>query len=274
LAAFGAPLFAGTDAFFAELNRGRPPVEVADGVTYSVNPLVHAFDNVSMAETLAAQGVTVQSARAFSGSLPVIVSPVTLKMRWNPNATGPDPAPAPGELPAQVDARQMSLFGAGWTAGSIKHLAQSGAASVTCFETTGWRGVMETAAGSPLPDKFRSIPGGVYPMYHVFADLGEFQGGEVLTTESSDMAAVEGIALRKAGRTRVLLANLSNHPQLVDVMGLSGAWLIKMLDETNAEAAMRDPEGFRAQSGPPLRAGDGALRITLPPYALARLDQG
>ncbi|MCC7206848.1 MAG: hypothetical protein IT323_06055, partial [Anaerolineae bacterium] len=42
LAAFGAPLFAGTDAFFAELNRGRPPVEVADGVTYSVNPLVHA----------------------------------------------------------------------------------------------------------------------------------------------------------------------------------------------------------------------------------------
>ncbi len=142
------------------------------------------------------------------------------------------------------------------------------------IETNGWRGVMETAAGSPQPDKFRSIPGGVYPMYHVFADMGEFRDGTILTSESSDVVAVEGIALHKAGRTRVLLANLSASEQAVEVVGLSGVWTAKLLDHTNAEAAMRDPEGYRAQAGQTVQAEGGALRMTLAPYAVARLDQG
>ena len=106
-------------------------------------------------ETLEAQAVTVESARQFAGGLPIAVTPVTLLARFNPNATGPEPEPAPGELPAQVDVRQMSLFGANWTLGSIKYLSESGASSVTYYETTGWRGVMETTSGSPLP---REIP--------------------------------------------------------------------------------------------------------------------
>ncbi len=72
----------------------------------------------------------------------------------------------PGELPPQVDVRQMSLFGACWTAGSFKYLAEAGTQSITFYETTGWRGVMETEAGSPLPELFRSLPGTVFPMYH------------------------------------------------------------------------------------------------------------
>ena len=44
---------------------------------------------------------------------------VTLRPRFNPNATGPEPEPRPGELPSQVDVRQMSLLGA-TTAASIR----------------------------------------------------------------------------------------------------------------------------------------------------------
>ena len=51
--------------------------------------------------------------------------------------------PAPDELPPQVDSRQLSPFAAAWTLAMIKQLAENGAASVTLFETTGWRGVME-----------------------------------------------------------------------------------------------------------------------------------
>jgi hypothetical protein len=70
-----------------------------------------------------------------------------LKPRFNAVATGPEPEPAPGELPKPVDARQMSLFGAAWTLGAIARLAQSEAARLTFYETTGWRGVMETGDG-------------------------------------------------------------------------------------------------------------------------------
>ncbi|MEZ4678122.1 MAG: hypothetical protein R2932_28290 [Caldilineaceae bacterium] len=175
------PIGAGTNVYFTELNSRRPPVDALDIVAYSINPQVHAFDNGSLVETLAAQATTATSARQFCGELPLVVSPVTLQPRFNPNATGPEPAPAHGELPPQVDPRQISLFGASWTLGSIKYLAESGAVdSITYYETTGWRGVMERAAGSPLPEKFSSMPGAVFPLYHVLADVGEFAGGEVV----------------------------------------------------------------------------------------------
>jgi D-apionolactonase len=267
-----APIGAGTDAFFTELNRERPPAEVAEFITYSLNPTVHAVDNVSVVETLAAQDVTVQSARAFSNGLPVVVSPVTFRMRWNPNATAPETEPAPGELPSQVDVRQMSLFGAGWTLGSIKSLAESGAEAITYYETTGWRGVMEAQQGSPLPEQFRSIPGGVYPMYFVFADVGEFREGSFLPSKASDRLRVEGLALRRDGRVRLLLANLTPHPQTVSLPGLRGIWRWTSLDETNAEAAMSDPKTFRASPAHPEEASGEGMSVQLMPFGLIRLD--
>ena len=242
-----AKIGAGTNAYFTDLNRGRPPVDALDLVCYSINPQVHAFDNSSLAETLGAQAVTVESARQFAGKLPIAVTPVTLLARFNPNATGPEPEPAPGELPAQVDVRQMSLFGAGWTLGSIKYLSESGASSLTYYETSGWRGVMETANGSPLPEKFRSLPGAVFPLYHVLADVGEFAGGEVLASKSSDPLKVEGISLRKNGKTRTLLANLTPDSQKVRAQNLAATVRVRLLDETNAQAAMSSPEAFRSR---------------------------
>ena len=38
----------------------------------------------------------------------------------------------PDELPAAVDQRQMSLFGAAWTTGSLRSLAFGGADSIIC----------------------------------------------------------------------------------------------------------------------------------------------
>lgn len=267
-----ARLGSGTNAFFTELNRGRPPFGLLDLVCYSLNPQVHAFDNLSLAETLAAQASTVESTRQFCEGLPIAVGPVTLKMRFNPNATGPEPEPGAGELSPQVDVRQMSLFGAGWTAGSLKYLAESGPHSITYYETSGWRGLMETEAGSRAPDKFRSIPGAVFPMYHVFADVGEYAGGDVVPTTSSDSLLVDGLALHKDGKTRVILANLSPNPQQVSVQNLSQSVRVSYLDETNAEAAMISPEAFRAAEGKLTRTNQGALELSLLPYAVVRID--
>ena len=267
-----APIGAGTNAYFTELNRNCPPVQSLDFVSYSMNPQVHAFDNSSLTETLKTQATTIESARRFSGELPLVISPITLKPRFNPNATGTEREPAPGELPPQVDVRQMSLFGAGWTAGSIKYIAESGASSITYYETTGWRGVMETEAGSPEPELFRSIPGSVFPLYHVLADVGEFAGGEVLPLTSSDILKVDGLALRKDGKTRLILANMTPEPQPVTIQFIGEHATLRQLDETNAEEAMRSPETYRAQSGQPLHAHANALEITLRAYAIATID--
>ncbi len=267
-----ARIGAGTNAYFTDLNRGRPPVDTLDLVCYSLNPQVHAFDNSSLMETLEAQAVTVESTRQFASGLPIAITPVTLLARFNPNATGPEPEPAQGELPAQVDIRQMSLFGAGWTLGSIKYLSESGASSVTYYETSGWRGVMETANGSPLPEKFRSLPGAVFPLYHVLADVGEFAGGEVLVSKSSDPLKVDGIALRKNGKTRILLTNLTPESQPVRVQNLTETVRVRHLNETNAQAAMVSPEAFREETGELVEDAENTLELNLLPYAVVQID--
>ncbi len=267
-----AQIGVGTDADFVDLNRQPPWLGQLEWVCYPMNPQVHAFDNASLVETLAAQAATVAGAQRLFPSLLLAITPVTLKRRWNPDATGPVLQPAPGELPAQVDVRQMSLFGAGWTVGSVKYLAESGVPSVTYYETTGWRGVMETEAGCPLPAQFRSWPGCVFPMYHVFADLGAFAAGQVLPTLSSDPLRGDGLAVQYGGKTRILFANLGPEVLEVTFTGLGAAAEVKYLDETNAEAAMRAPEEFREQPGVPCATATGPLELTLRPYAIARID--
>ncbi|MDX1991203.1 MAG: hypothetical protein SF029_02365 [bacterium] len=267
-----APLVGGTDAFFTELNRERPDMAVMDGVVYSINPQVHAFDNATLVETLAVQEVTVTSARAFSGEKLIHVGPVTFKMRWNPNATAPQPPLAPGEIPPQADARQMSLFGAGWTLGSVKYLALGGAASLTYFETTGYLGVMSTETGSLHPDKFRDFPGGVFPMYFVFAHLGEFAGGELIDLTTSDGLWVDGLALRKGDRMRLLLANFTQDAQRIR-LAAPGRYQQITLDGSNVAGAMQHPQAYFDQPRQRLEPTEGVLHLELAPYALIVLDR-
>ncbi len=264
-------LGAGTNAYFAELNRHRP-ADGLDCVCFSINPQVHAFDEVSLVETLEAQGMTVQSARRFASGAEIVVSPVTLRPRFNPNATGPAPPPPPGELPPEVDRRQVSLFGAGWTLGSVKALAEAGAAGVTYYEATGWGGVMEREAGSPLPTHFSSLPGTVFPLYHVLADVRELSGGEVLTAESSDPHSVTGLFLRKGGRRRLILANLRFEARTIRLKGLRpGDYELRRLDLDTVRAAMESPEDFRSVRGVSHRIEDDHA-LEIPGFGLATLD--
>ena len=70
-----------------------------DGIVYAINPQIHAFDEFSLAENIAAQPETVTTARAYSGGRPVVVSPVTLKPRFNSVASSEQLESGPGELP-------------------------------------------------------------------------------------------------------------------------------------------------------------------------------
>lgn len=268
----GTPIGGGTNADFYELNQVRPPAELCDFLCWSMNPQIHAFDNASLAETPAAIAHQVESAREYFPGKPLVVSPITLRPRFNAVATGPEPPTPPGELPSQVDPRQMSLLAAGWTLAILKHLVQAGVESVTLYEASGWRGVMETDGGSPLPEKFHSIPGSVFPIYHVLADLGEFVTGEALVSKSSDPLKIESLVLRECELMAVLLANLTGERQRVCVNGLSGTVSLKRLDETNAVEAMTDPKKFRKEKGERIHVEHSHIEVELKPYALARID--
>ncbi len=266
----------GTRGYFTELNRAAPvlPLDRMDVVAYTINPQVHAFDNASLTETLAAQPETVRSARAFTGERKLVVGPITLKPPFNPNATGPEPDHAPGELPTAVDARQPSLFAAGWLTGSLNALGNAGVDALTYFETTGWRGLIERR-DHPLREKaFHSWPGMVFPIYHVLADLAEFHAGAILPVELGDGLRVQALALRDGNRVRVLLANMTDDAVEValDLPGAAEATL-RQLDDRSIVLAGSDPMAFRRSTRPTSFAG-GVAAISLPPFGVVTLDAG
>jgi hypothetical protein len=221
---FGAPIGSGSDSNFCELNRERAldrlALEGSDFVFWPINPQVHARDHRSVMETLEAQPATVHTARAFAGARHLVVSPVTLRQRFNPVATGAEIPPPTGELPAAVDPRQLSQFAAAWLLGSIAALAVAGVASATYFETTGWRGLMERARGSPEPELFPSQPGGVFPVWRVLADLAGVRQAAVVAAEAVD-GVVAVVLFTPAGRETALMANLAGEARQMRIEGCS-----------------------------------------------------
>lgn len=268
----GVPLVGGTDGNFAELNRRPPDGSVMDGVAYTINPQVHATDERSLIEALEAQGDTVTTARGYCGSVPLFISSVTLKPPFNQAATEEETAAGADELPGNVDPRQMSLFAAAWTVGSLRSLTEGGAAAVTYYETHGWRGLIESDSGSPLPAQFRSWPGRLFPVYWVFRYLAGMTGAALRPLRAGDALRVDGFLIESAGRAAAVVANLQPSPQAVSLQALpAGAARLRRLNETTMPLAGAEPEVFEAQFES-LALHDGAAALTLRPYETVWID--
>jgi hypothetical protein len=266
----GAAFVSGTDMYFCELNRSRPPL--ADAIVYSINPQVHASDEISMVETLQGQAETVKSARSFCDDRPIIVSPITLKPRSNPHAVVEESSQSASGLPRSVDVRQMSLFGAVWTVGSVKYLAESGASSLTYYETVGWRGLMERESGPPLPDLFPSAPNMAFPLYHVFADLAEWKKGDIVICQSNQPLTVIALAIESGSALHLLVANLTSTQQRITIGPLQDQNVsTRRLDTSTALNAMFKPDRFRAERES-MVVRRGELNLNLAPYAVIRID--
>ncbi len=262
----------GSNAYFTELNRNRPPLDHADALCYSLNPQVHAFDNLSLVETLPAQAVTVESAQQIGRGRGIVVSPITLRPRFNPNATAEEQSAEPGELPDAVDPRQMSLFGAGWTLGSLKYLmGHPGVDSLTYYETVGWRGVMGHPQGSPSP-KFVSQAEEVFPLYHVLRWVAQHRSAAIRALCSDAPQLVEGLALEEDDTLYVSVANLSNVPQTCTLINVNVPVRVVIIDEANVESAMGDPDFIEATGGEQVTPTQGRLELTLAPCAVAWLE--
>jgi hypothetical protein len=122
LSSYGANILmaAGATPFFTELNRNRPPEGSAVLPCYPISPQIHLLDPRTIIENAADVTETIETAKSFSPQQ-VVISPITLRP-WHKVPRHKDDLSS-GELPRDVDARQMSLFGAAWT---LAHLSRLG----------------------------------------------------------------------------------------------------------------------------------------------------
>ncbi len=220
--AFPASLFGGgTDAYFVELNRRRPPRAGLDRMVFGLVPQVHAFDEATMIENLGSLRSIAETARGFAGGVPLGISPITLRRR------------------GEDDPRQTTPFAAAWTLGFLAAAAEAGFETLTFFELSGPRGVVES--GAP------------FPVRHALADVTALQGAVVLPASSRRPERVQALTLRAGTHTRVFLANVTAETHPVHLEGLSG----RVLRATLGQAS-------------PGEEVEGAIELL--PHEIARLD--
>ena len=262
LAPNGLRVATGTNAYFAELNRQRPPRGAV--VCYSINPQVHTFDDLSLVETLEAQPATVESALQFCDR-ELIVSPITLRPRFNPNAT--DPAKQREDPSSAADPRQGTLFCAAWTVGSLARLLPlDRVESLTFYETSGWRGVMNSEPRVSGSEATRAMPGQLFPVYYVFEAIAGIR--YLLPVSTSDPKVAAALAFQTdEGQSICLVANLTDGPKDIVLHVPASELEVLSIDETNVSEAC---EG-RLSSFNRVALDGGYLKLSLAPYALAKL---
>jgi hypothetical protein len=241
-----ALIASGTDSYFVELNRSHPSLFMVDEVCYSANPQVHTFDSAAVVENLDGIRETLQHAPSFVGTLPVIISPLTLR----PRKIAKNPLKDGG-----ADARQKELFCAAWTAGALFRAIQGKAASVTIHAATGDGGLMP------------SIGEGVYPVYLVFLWFAGAENSPVISYQTTS-PNVEAMIIHTTSEKRMLIINTSDHNETVVIKGLPGEFSSITLDQFSCEAAVANPLAWNISNQKLQLCTDGCFRTELYPYAV------
>jgi hypothetical protein len=205
-------------------------------LVFALNPQVHAADDATLVENLGSLRRMAQTLRSFADRTPLAISPVTLRPRV-------DPSPAAwrkrSERPFTDDPRQDTSFAAAWTLGFLAAAAEAGFASLTFFELTGPRGVLDS--------------GRAFAVLDALADVAVLADPSVVPVRTRRPERIQTLALRSGGHLRLFLANVTAETHPVRVEGLSGRVLRSAL----------------GQSRP---GEDSGLEIELRPREIVRLD--
>ena len=217
------PWGCGTNLYFTELNRQRPDTAGLAWTTFSANPQVHANDDRSVLQNAATLAVIAADSPRLSGTTRVHVGPVSLRPRFNPNATDPQSDVSSTDLPADVDARQRTWLAAAWTALALGGVSEPGTVSaITLFEDLGWRGLRARDAG-PEDPAFGGRAGEEFPVADVIRAITGARTAH--PTTSSDPEAVDAVVLDGPGGRHAILANLTGETREVRLLGAADASL-------------------------------------------------
>lgn len=228
----------GTNAGFEELNNNRPGETGNDCICYSIHAHEYASDNLTLVENLESQFNSVKSAQKIAGNKKILISPVTIRSRFNSSPGFIElPRTGPGQSP-QADNLMMSLFEACWTAGSLKNLCQAGADSITYYETAGERGIIRGESEPDNTSQFPSKEGIIFPVFHVFRFLLNNKKLSLVRCESSRPLIADCLALSDGKQGHLLLVNYTETRQKVKLECCAGLMRIRSLySENYADAA-------------------------------------
>jgi hypothetical protein len=167
--------------------------------------------------------------------------------------------------------RYTGLFAATWMVSVIKHLAESGAAFATLFETTGPAGVLYRKAAFEQPD-FDGTDRQRYPVYDIVRWFSRTRG-RLHQTDSSEDLQVEALAFWPEGAAEgaltTVLINKTFRPRQVAMTGLP---------EQCVEYRYTGASAGNGASAPGQATGrrivGGGGQVTLEPYGLVWLVPG
>jgi len=196
----GVQIGAGTDFGFTEMNRNRFNASGLDFVSFSVNPQMHASDDLTIIENIETQEELIKSTHEIFGpSIDVHISPLTFGIRLNPNATHPQKKPETND--EKADTRQRSPLAAAFTLGSLKALSIGECTAVTLYQTAGHQGIL-------------SDSGTAYPIYDALKIWNQISENLFLSTSSHPLL-VDSIFSQTNNLKNLTLINYTNKTQTV-----------------------------------------------------------
>ena len=258
----------GMHSYYTELNRCPSPIAGNDILTHSTSPIVHAFDDISVMESLQSLPWIFKSANALAKGKPYWIGPTAIAMRMNPYGEAPDRnANNIRGAMAEVDPRQRGLFNAAWTLGYITRAA-AGKVSALCLSSIAGPNAIawqKMRWAQPWFDE-QASDDAVFPVYHVIAGLAARSGATLLSAEHADSNKLAALAIDTGDEQELWLANLTPAQRRVELSGASSGGSIETLDAATFESCCSGPDGF-ASTAIPL----DTTSITLGAYAVVRV---
>jgi D-apionolactonase len=182
-------------------------------------------------------------------------------MRQNPYGSATKANPSLGRMPmANRDPRHNALFAAAWAVGYAARCLTAQPEMLTLSALAGDFGLI-AGAGEPSP------PGGMRPLFHVVKALSELAGSgwaECIVSPPDQIAAIATADI--AGERRVIIANLTPEPRVVDLSGL-------VLSEAATAALLDERCMALASNGVLASAGVTCGSLLLNAFALAFIRQ-
>ncbi|HEY9344988.1 MAG TPA: hypothetical protein VIQ53_06720 [Inquilinus sp.] len=200
----GTVIGAGTGAFFTELNRmTRWPA--ADYLAWTSNPTVHGSDDDTIGETTEPLEEILASAKAKLPVRRLQIGPMTLGLRYNPNATSPEGR----RRSAAPDPRQGQTIAAAWLAGTVAGFLDPDVETLAFFEPSGPKGLI-------------ADDGAWTPAAHLLSRLSRCAGRPASVLRWTGHPRLRGLLIEMNDHDALCIAHLRN--ERVAVALPEGTW--------------------------------------------------
>ena len=245
----------GTPNFFAQLNR-LEGLGVVDFVTFTTSPIVHGADDGSVMLSLQSLPSMIDTLRTRGITSPVRIGPSSIAVRKSPLGGQPPTDGTRRVAMANQDPRCHGLFGAAWALGYIAQFSVKNAEAITLMSLSGGSGIVGYPHGSHLVR---------YPTYFLLERLRA--SASVRRVSVSEPSRVAALALSRAGKGELLIANLSGDDVELDLDGWAATSRAAIMDADSWKSISSSAEGWRSVE----RMHSGS-RLRLSAYATASLE--